>query len=112
LIASVNDALRQLTASADSVFAQSGALHKTPQPTAALPPAAGKVSAATMSSIRALQQLLARQDLAAMQSFESLAPDLLAALGPQTMESLRSAVHSLDFATAARTLSIAWPEDN
>jgi signal transduction histidine kinase/DNA-binding response OmpR family regulator len=111
LIASVNDALRKLTASADSAFAQSGALHKPPQPTAALPPAAGKVSAATMHYIRALQQLLAQQDLAAMQSFESLAPDLLAVLGPQGMEALSGAVHSLDFATAARILSSAWPED-
>lgn len=73
---------------------------------------AGQVPAATVRAIRALQQLLDRQDLAAIQSFDSLGADLRAVLGPQAMQALSDAVHSLDFAIAARALSAALPPED
>ena len=112
LMGSMNDALRQLTAAVETAFATGIGQHRGAQASMATAQSAGQVPAATLRAIRALQQLLDQQDLAAIQSFDSLGADLRAVLGPQAMETLSDAVHSLDFATAARALSAALPPED
>ena len=109
---SMNDALRQLTAAVETAFATGNGQHRGAQASIATAKSAGQVPAATVRAIRALQQLLDRQDLAAIQSFDSLGADLRAVLGPQAMQALSDAVHSLDFAIAARALSAALPPED
>jgi HPt (histidine-containing phosphotransfer) domain-containing protein len=108
---SMNDALRQLTAAVESAFAASAEPPEGLQPPVAQVQPGGQVSAAALRAIRALRRLLEQQDLAAMQGFKDLDADLRALLGPQAMNTLSGAVHSLDFALAARALSAALPPE-
>lgn len=105
LLASLNDALRQLSAAAEAALASDARPPTAPGNVGSAERTANHVSESTLQAVQDLRRLLDRQDLAAIKSFENLAPDLLSLMGPQAMESLSHAVHSLDFAAAACTLS-------
>ncbi len=105
LLASLNDALRQLSAAAEVALASDARPPTAPGNVGSAERTTNHVSESTLQAVQDLRRLLDRQDLAAIESFENLAPDLLSLMGPQAMESLSHAVHSLDFAAAACTLS-------
>ena len=110
MIASLNEALQQVIAAAGTAFPTPAAHPKAPRPAGAAEPAPVALPASTLQAIEALRHLLEQQDLAAIQNFDALAPDLLDLMGAQMLAPLSQAVHALDFASAARMLSDFFPK--
>ncbi|MBY0410846.1 MAG: response regulator, partial [Burkholderiaceae bacterium] len=109
LLASLNEALRQLGAAAAATLANSATPPSTEGNMSGTQPTTHPVSAATLQAIQALRRLLDQQDFAAIESLENLSTDLLPLMGSQALASLSDAVHSLEFATAAHMLAGAFP---
>ncbi len=106
-IASLNGALLTLAAASAetrAAFAKNTVTwrHSVPlQGTVAQVPA---IDEAGLQKIHAFVQLLERQDLAAVEQVDGLAPDLLALLGEADLTVLHEAIHALDFASAVQTI--------
>ncbi|MBU0827717.1 MAG: Hpt domain-containing protein [Gammaproteobacteria bacterium] len=110
MITALNEALQQVIAAAAATFPSAAPRPTAPRPASAAAPAPVALPASTLQAIEALRHLLEQQDLAAIQNFENLAPDLLALMGAQMLAPLSQAVHALDFASAARMLSDFFPK--
>lgn len=113
LIQSLNASLKALGDAATQAIrtlAPDAALPLTPPASEDTTPPASLLSEALRQKVQALQQLLARQDLSAIDLFEALAPELAALMNAPAMASLGDAIRSLDFSTAARVLADLLPE--
>lgn len=112
-IASLNSALLTLAAASSETrdaFAKNAAMARPSVPAIGPAVQAPTMDEAGLEKIYAFVQLLERQDLAAMGEVDALASDLSALLGEENLAVLLEAIHTLDFASALRTISARLPK--